>query len=201
VKQASRNWSVALALLLAGCCGQGILIDPVGASGSTGSSMMGSSGGGASSGSGGTTTGGCVTSSGMSCASSSDCCGASPCCEAGTSECEPIPQSPTAYCLCSGTSECSFYPESVECVPHFLFSSGTIDGPYICVGNSGARGDGCRGASCFFSKQFCATDQAGNEFCSDACTSDLSCGNPGVACCNAACQDGGRCCGLCPDAG
>jgi hypothetical protein len=72
-----------------------------------------------------------------------------------------------------------------------------IIGPYFCANNDGSDFDGCSGKRCIYPGQYCATDKAGNEFCSVPCTSDSACGNPGGACCNATCQDGGLCCGLC----
>jgi hypothetical protein len=197
---------ILLSLPSAGCV-QGVLTNPATGSGSTGSSMTGSSGGeGSSSGGGGTTTGGCAAPAGMSCGTSKDCCGANPCCQMlNTPACGVLPTGYPYYCLCSRTTECLAIvgpdDEDAECVPR-AYMSGPITGPYVCVTNEGEAFGGCRGGvTCEVRDQYCSTDTAGNEFCSVACTSDSSCHNLGVACCNAACQDGGKCCGLCPDAG
>jgi hypothetical protein len=71
-----------------------------------------------------------------------------------------------------------------------------VTGPYFCVDDDGSFFGGCQAEPCQ-AGQNCSTDKAGDEFCSLVCASDSSCGNPGVACCNAECQDGGMCCGLC----
>jgi hypothetical protein len=82
-----------------------------------------------------------------------------------------------------------------ECVPD-INTGGLIAGPYVCVANDGSSHDGCGGGTCQVTSQSCAADLLGNRFCSVACTSDLNCGNAGVACCNATCSPG-HCCGLC----
>ena len=130
---------------------------------------------------------------------SSDCCdGASPCCSIAISSCGPIPDpAKHEFCLCARLSDCSFYSNSQACIPGANIDTNQVTGPYVCINNNGKSWGGCRGVSCSEPGQSCASDKAGNDFCSIACASDSSCNNSGVACCNAACQDGGKCCGLC----
>ena len=178
-----RSRLVSLSLFLAGCL-QGVVTTSTG------------TGGGSTTGSPGTTTGGCQAAGG-GCNNSADCCDESPCCTNYVhASCGAVPAAPPPYCLCTHGSDCSFFLDSSECVPRVI-SSGKLTGPYVCVNNDGQFYDGCRGFPCSVAGQSCAIDQAGNRFCSVSCTSDSSCNNPGVACCNAPCQDGGKCCGLC----
>ena len=179
----TRIWLLFLGLPLAGCL-QGVLTN------------AGS----------GTGAPGCMASSGSSCQISADCCDAdaSCCLYSDHSSCEKWLPSVPQNCLCSTSSECDLLeglPKALECAPLVLTTPGPIVGPYICFPNNGSYFGGCRDVSCTSQNQYCSTDKLGNEFCSTACTSDFSCGNPGVACCNTACRDGGTCCGLCPDAG
>jgi hypothetical protein len=143
-------------------------------------------------------------SCGVICQKSGDCTGQTTCCQpvldaegqyAGNGVCAANPAIPGAYdCLCEVSSECG---ESAECVPD-VRTPGVVTGPYICALNDGEQFDGCRGSMVFCTAQgeYCATDKAGNQFCSADCGSDSMCGNTGVACCNASCSKG-KCCGLC----
>jgi hypothetical protein len=138
------------------------------------------------------------------CQQASDCGGAAPCCAAafagmggafrGYGHCE----AQGIDCLCSGFSDCSALPDGGACVP--LASAGVLTGPYVCLADDGAAFHGCSapgdpGNQCA-TGQACTTDAVGNQFCSTVCSSDVQCGNVGVACCAASCGSN-VCCGLC----
>ena len=118
----------------------------------------------------------------------------------GQSICTPRPYTVTPYsCTCTSGADCL---NRQECAPLIGDSSGFISGPYVCLPNDGQNHHGCAlpPSTCSVQGQYCATDNGGNEFCSQGCdpdAGDTECKNPGIACCNATCHDNMRCCGLC----
>jgi hypothetical protein len=135
------------------------------------------------------------------CLTSAACASAAPCCGpvqkngvfSGHGVCQPEAAVGSYGCLCATSSECG---ANQACVPG-INSAGFISGPYSCAAADADSHAGCPDdAPCSVADQLCATDDAGNDFCSTGCMSDSSCGNPGVACCNTSCAQG-SCCGLC----
>lgn len=121
------------------------------------------------------------------------------CCPNGNS-CDYLTSGWTCVPTCTTTADCGSVSGRTACAPSFAsFQSGGqyVYGRYICVPDDGAVGHGCNRTNCAGgNNNICASDSHANLFCTQPCTADPSCGDPGKACCNVA-KGSTPACGLC----
>ncbi len=119
------------------------------------------------------------------------------CCCAPLQRCDPQ-QNGACAMVCARQSDCTD-PARPVCPPiaQELGGAIVIAGVHICKPDDGQPYHGCGTSGCADGFD-CASDAAGNQFCSQNCpTGDVACGDQGIACCNASGSMGEPACGVC----